>query len=166
MESVTPSARFRNLGFGAVAVVSVSLVSFIGQLATRPNLASWYVGLVKPAFNPPNWVFAPVWTTLYVLMAFAVWRILRLPSETPGRRRALILFFAQLGANAAWSWMFFAAHSPLMGMINIVPQIVLILATIASFHRLDRLAALCLMPLSAWVGFACVLNFEIWRLNG
>jgi translocator protein len=67
--------------------------------------------------------------------------------------------------NAAWSWMFFGAQSPLLGMINIIPQLLLIFATVAAFRRLDRLAALCLLPLAAWVGFACVLNLEILRLN-
>jgi translocator protein len=166
MESIIQNARVRSISLGAFAIISVVVVSAIGQLATRPNLVPWYAGLIKPAFNPPNWVFAPVWTALYVLMAFAAWRILRTPRETPGRRLGLILFFGQLGANAAWSWMFFAAHSPLLGLINIIPQLILILATIRSFRRVDRVAALSLVPLALWVGFACVLNFEIWRLNG
>lgn len=155
-----------DLAFGGLAVASVISVSFIGQLATRPNLEPWYAALVKPAFNPPNWVFAPVWTLLYILMAFAVWRILRLPRETAGRRLGLTLFFAQLAMNAAWSWMFFGAQSPFLGMINIVPQLILILAVIVAFRRLDRLGALCLVPLLLWVSFACALNFEILRLNG
>ena len=92
-----------------------------GQLATYPNLEPWYAGLAKPSFNPPNWIFAPVWTTLFVLMAFSVWRILRLP-RTSARRTALALLFIQIALNAAWSWMFFAAHSPALGMINIVPH--------------------------------------------
>ncbi len=151
--------------FAGVSIVSVALALAVGQLATRPNLVPWYAGLIKPTFNPPNWVFAPVWTMLYVLMAFAVWRILCLPRGARSRRIALNLFFAQLGMNAAWSWMFFGAQSPLLGMINIVPQTFLIFATIAAFRRLDNLAALCLLPLAAWVSFACVLNFEILRLN-
>lgn len=152
-------------GIALASVASVVLASFIGQLATRPNLEPWYAGLAKPAFNPPNWVFAPVWTSLFILMAFAVWRILRLPRETPRRRLGLTLFFTQLVLNVAWSWMFFGAQSPLLGMVNIVPQLLVIIATIAVFRRLDKLAALCLLPLAAWVSFACVLNFEILRLN-
>jgi tryptophan-rich sensory protein len=100
-----------------MAIIAVAAASVIGQLATYPNLAPWYAGLVKPSFNPPNWVFAPVWTTLYVLMAFAVWRILRLPEASAARRLALTLFFAHLALNAAWSWMFFGAHNPLLGAI-------------------------------------------------
>ena len=161
-------ARFawsRDLGFGVHAIIAVATASVIGQLATYPNLAPWYAGLIKPSFNPPNWVFAPVWTTLYVLMAFAVWRILRRPEASAERRWALILFFAQLALNAAWSWMFFAAHNPLLGLINIVPQILVILATIVAFYRVDKIAAWCLVPLAAWVCFATVLNFAIWKLN-
>jgi tryptophan-rich sensory protein len=105
------------------------------------------------------------WTTLYVLMAFAVWRTLRLPEASAARRLALTLFFAQLAINAAWSWMFFGAHNPLLGAINIVPQILVILATIVAFYRLDRMAGWCLVPLAAWVSFATVLNFAIWTLN-
>ena len=109
--------------------------------------------------------FGPVWTTLYLMMAFAVWRILRLPEASAERRWALGLFIAQLALNAAWSWMFFAANNPLLGLINIVPQILVILATIVAFYRLDRIAGWCLVPLAAWVSFATVLNFAIWKLN-
>ena len=101
------SSWSRDLGFGFLAIFAVAATSVVGQFATYPNLAPWYAGLVKPSFNPPNWVFAPVWTTLYLLMAFAVWRILRLPAASAERRWALSFFFAQLALNAAWSWMFF-----------------------------------------------------------
>ena len=150
---------------GALAIAAVGTASVLGQLATYPNLVPWYAGLAKPSFNPPNAVFAPVWTALYLMMAFAVWRILRLPPSLE-RRNALVLFAAQLVLNAAWSWMFFAVHSPALGMINIVPQLIVIVCAIVAFGRLDRLAALCLVPLAAWVAFASALNFEIWRLNG
>jgi tryptophan-rich sensory protein len=148
-----------------VAVVPVVTASLLGQWATYPNLASWYAHLAKPSFNPPNWLFAPVWTTLYVLMAYAVWRILQLPKGFQ-RNIALALFFAQLVLNAAWSWMFFYLHSPLAGLLNILPQWLVILAMIDRFRRLDVAAALCLTPLALWVAFAALLNFEIWRLNG
>ncbi len=150
----------------AWAVLPVVLASVIGQIATFPNLAPWYAGLAKPSFNPPNWIFGPVWTTLYVLMAIAAWRILRLPAATPNRTTALALFFLQLGLNAAWSWMFFAAHSPLLGLVNIVPQWIAILATIHWFRTIDRPAGWMTAPLACWVAFASGLNFAVWRLNG
>lgn len=150
----------------SIAVVPVIAVSLLGQWATYPNLALWYAGLIKPSFNPPNWIFAPVWTALYLLMAYSVWRVLKVADGDAERRNALVLFFLQLAFNAGWSWLFFALNSPLAGILNIVAQFLLILATIARFRRLDLVAGLCLVPLAVWVGFASLLNFEIWRLNG
>ena len=148
-----------------VPVAAVIAVSILGQLATFPNIAPWYQGLNKPPFNPPNWIFGPVWTTLYGLMAFAAIRIHRMPPSAD-TRRALMLFYGQLALNAAWSWMFFAAHSPLLGLINIVPQLALVIATAVAFYRLDRLAGLAIAPLALWVGFATLLNAAVWWLNG
>ncbi len=157
-------ARRRDIGAAILMVAVVVAASLLGQRATYPNLAPWYAGLVKPFFNPPDWVFAPVWTALYLLMAFAGWRVLR-QLTSPARRTALLLFFGQLALNVAWSWMFFAAHSPLLGLINIIPQWLVIVATIVTFARLDPPAAWCLAPLAAWVGYAAVLNAAVWWLN-
>lgn len=151
------------LKYAVLAVVPVVVALLLSQLATFPNLP-WHAGLVKPSFNPPNWVFGPAWTTLYVLMAFAAWRIWRLP-PSPARRTALILFYLQLALNVAWSWMFFAAHSPVLGLINIGPQWLLILATINALRPLDRYATWALVPLACWVAFASVLNYSVWSLN-
>jgi tryptophan-rich sensory protein len=165
MNAVDKPLVRRDLGFAAVAFGAVAGALIVGQLATFPNLAPWYAGLAKPVFNPPNWIFGPVWTVLYLLMAFAVWRVLRLPGRTQARRLALTLFFFQLTLNVAWSFMFFGAHSPLLGMLNIAPQWILIVATTTSFYRLDKIAALCLLPLVGWVAFAGALNFTILKLN-
>jgi tryptophan-rich sensory protein len=155
----------RDIGFGVLAAIAVAAASVLGQLATYPNLAPWYAGLNKPSFNPPNWIFGPVWTALYALMAFAVWRILRLPKISAARRVALGLFFVQLALNAAWSWMFFGAHNLMLGVINIIPQFLVILASVVAFYRLDKIAGWCLVPLAAWVAFASLLNISVWRLN-
>jgi tryptophan-rich sensory protein len=156
----------RDVALAILALSAVAVTSILGQIATYPNLTPWYAGLIKPSFNPPNWIFAPVWTTLYALMAFALWRILReWGASGTDRRYAIGLFFLLLALNAAWSWMFFWAHSPLLGLINIVPQFVVILATVVSFARIDRLAAFSLLPLTVWVAFASVLNTAIWLLN-
>ena len=154
----------RDISIAALPLATIVAASALGQLATYPNLAPWYAGLVKPPFNPPNWVFGPVWTSLYALMAFAAWRILRLP-PSPARRFALMLFFIQLALNTAWSWMFFGAHSPLLGLVDILPQFAIIVAAVIAFARLDRIAGWCLLPLAAWVGYASVLNAALWWLN-
>jgi len=159
------SGPIREARLVAVAVIPIAAATIVGQLATFPNLTPWYAGLIKPAFNPPNWIFAPVWTTLYVLMAFAVWRVLRLRQRTSARRLGLTLFFEQLALNTAWSWMFFAEHSPALGLINIIPQLAVVIATVIVFLRLDFAAAVALMPLAVWLSFATVLNFSVWRLN-
>lgn len=155
-----------DFGLAMNAAISVAAVSILGQLATYPNLIPWYANLAKPWFTPPNWVFGPIWTALYVLMAFAFWRVLRAPSNVLGRRLAVFLFTTQLILNAAWSWMFFWANSPLLGMINIFPQLLTILLTIAAFARVDRFAAWCLVSLAGWVAYASALNAAIWQLNG
>ncbi len=121
--------------------------------------------MTKPGFTPPNGVYGPVWTLLYALMALAFWRILILPQQS-GRKLAIVLFLVQLALNVLWSYCFFAAHSPLLGLIDILPQLFFVAATYLAFRRLDRIAGLCLLPLVLWVGFAVALNFEIWRLNG
>ncbi len=159
-------AQKRDAVLALLAVVVVATAPILGQIATYPNLSPWYADLIKPKFNPPNWVFGPVWTALYALMAFALWRVLRLPFRSIGRRSALWLFFLQLAFNAAWSWLFFWAHNPLLGLINIIPQLLLILATIVTFARLDRWAAWSLVPLATWVAYASILNFSLWWLNG
>jgi len=164
--SYEKSAIMRNAAFAVLAIGAVTMTSILGQIATYPNLSPWFAGLIKPSFNPPNWMFGPVWTTLYALMAFALWRILRLNRGSLARNGALSLFFLQLIFNAAWSWMFFWAHSPLLGLINIIPQLLLVLATMISFARLDPWAGWCLAPLTAWVTYATVLNFSLWWLNG
>ena len=163
MAQQQPGAWRHDVSLAAWPLAAVVAALALGQWATFPNL-SWYATLIKPSFNPPNWIFGPAWTALYGLMAFAAFRIFRLP-PSPARRGALILFFAQLVLNAAWSWAFFAAHNPLFGLIDIVPQFVLVFATAVAFARLDRPAGLCLMPLVLWVGFAGVLNAVVWWLN-
>jgi tryptophan-rich sensory protein len=147
-----------------VAVLPVVLALILGNLATLPNIPTWYAGLAKPGFTPPNWLFGPVWTTLYAMMAYAVWRILSLPAGSE-RSRAITAFFVQLALNALWSWAFFGAHNPGAGLVVILALIVAIVATIRSFWPLDRIAAYLLVPYLAWVCYATALNAAIWRLN-
>jgi tryptophan-rich sensory protein len=149
----------------AIAILPVAAASVAGSAVTVPQIPIWYAGLVKPPFNPPNWIFAPVWTALYALMALGIFRILRLPLGTPGRRRALLLYHLQLLFNIGWSFAFFGANSPLAGLAVILPLLALIGATIAAFRTLDRLASNLLWPYLAWVAFATLLNASIWWLN-
>ena len=149
---------------GAIAIAAVMATLLSGQIATYPALP-WYEQLAKPSFNPPSWLFAEVWATLYALMAYALFRVLRMREQSTERTRALVLFFIMLALNIAWSWMFFGARSPLLGLVNIVPQLAVIIATIFAFWKINKIAAMCLVPLAGWVAFATVLNFTIWGLN-
>ena len=116
------------------------------------------------SWSPPAWVFGPVWTTLYVVMGLAAWRVWRTPA-TPARRRALILYAVQLALNLAWSLIFFGLRQPGLALIDIAQLLAAILAATVAFWRLDRPAGLMMAPSIAWVAFASALNFEIWRLN-
>ncbi len=128
-------------------------------------MRDWYPTLVKPSFNPPNWAFPVAWTLLFALMGSAFWRVLRAPEGTPWRALGLKLFVAQLVVNVAWSTAFFGARSPLLGMLVIVPFWALICANALVFRRVDRAAALLLVPYLAWVAFAAVLNAAILQMN-
>lgn len=146
-----------------IALTPVVAAAVLANLATMPNIPTWYAGLVKPSFNPPNWVFGPVWTILYALMAYAFFRVLQ--SRAPGRATAVTLFLLQITLNALWSWAFFASHSPLAGLIVIVALLILLVATTIAFWKVDRTAGVLLLPYLAWVGFATLLTWEIFRLN-
>lgn len=143
----------------------VALTLAVGGLAgqvTAANIPTWYAHLAKPVLNPPNWVFAPVWTTLYVLMALAAWRVWRVSGW---RSKGVALWLIQLALNFAWSFAFFAAHNPGMAFADLAVLWLAIVATMAVFWRIDRLAGTLLIPYLAWVSFAGWLNFSIWQLN-
>jgi tryptophan-rich sensory protein len=122
---------------------------------------AWYASLDKPSWNPPSWIFGPVWTLLYILMAVAAWLVWR----ERGWTGVLLLFLLQLALNAAWSPLFFGLKRPLWGLVDIVALWLAIGATVIGFARVRPLAALLLAPYWAWVTFAAVLNFELWRRN-
>jgi tryptophan-rich sensory protein len=141
----------------------------LGAVATADGLKQWYPALRKPSFTPPGGVFAPVWTTLYLLMGIAEYLLSRQADAGPESRRlarrAQSLFALQLGLNLAWSFLFFKVRAPLGALIELVVLWVAILLTILSFARLSRTAALLLVPYLAWSTFAAVLNGAIWWLN-
>ncbi len=145
------------LGFIALCLAAGAL----GAAMTAPAIATWYPTIAKPSFNPPNWIFAPVWTTLYILMAVAAWLVWRRGNAgTP-----LALFGLQLVLNSAWSLLFFGLHRVDLALLDIVLMLAAIVATALSFRTRSTVAALLLVPYLAWVSFATVLNFAIWRLN-
>ena len=124
----------------------------------------WYAQLQKPSWNPPGWVFGPVWTALYAMMGVAAWMIWRRGGFRV-QRLPLALFLAQLALNAAWTPLFFGLHQPGLAFLDIALLWLAIIATIAAFWRVQRTAAALLVPYLAWVSFATFLNFTIWRLN-
>ncbi len=133
----------------------------IGAIASV-NAAAFYSRLAQPSWAPPPWVFGPVWTLLYTLMAVALWRVWNRPRAPVG---AIILFIAQLAVNAAWSWLFFRWHLGTLAFGWIVLLLALILATLAAFWSVQRAAALLLVPYLGWVVFATALSWAIWRAN-
>ena len=146
------------------AFLGVTLaVGFTASLVTAPNIVGWYEGLNKPAFNPPNGVFAPVWTVLYVLMAIAAWRVWRKVGLVS---RPLGLYAVQLALNFAWSLIFFGAHAVGPALVEIIVLFVFVVATMRSFWPLDRIAGWLFVPYCAWIICAGVLNAAVWRLNG
>lgn len=139
-------------------------VSAGGGAITATSVGTWYQALAKPAFTPPDWVFAPVWSTLYLLMAIAAWRVWLARAE-PAARGVLVLFFVQLALNLAWSAIFFGLQRPGWALIELTILVVLVALTARAFWILDRLAGALMAPYVAWALFALALNFEVWRLN-
>jgi tryptophan-rich sensory protein len=148
-----------------IAIVICQLAGIVGGLFTASSVNTWYATLIKPSFNPPNWLFSPVWITLYGLMGIALFLVFKKGLETEGVKFALALFIAQLIGNALWSVLFFGLKLPLVAFLEIVVLWILILFTMISFFKISRLAGLLLLPYLLWVSFASVLNFFLWSLN-
>ena len=150
---------------GLVVFVALCLgAAALGAALTTPEIDGWYRTIRKPAWNPPDAVFGPVWTTLYVLMALAAWLIWR-PRGVPGAALPLALFALQLTLNVAWSWIFFGLHRIGAALLEMGFLWVAIAVTTAAFRQRSRLAAWLMAPYLLWVSFAFALNFTIWRLN-
>jgi tryptophan-rich sensory protein len=152
-------------GLVLVGAVGLTLaVGALGALATAPAIEGWYAGIETPALTPPDTVFGPVWTALYVLIAGAAWQVWRV-GEPGEAGPALSLWGAQLALNAAWSPAFFGLRSPALGLAVIVPLLALVGWTVDAVAEVDRRAAWAMAPYLAWVAFATVLNAAIWWLN-
>lgn len=142
----------------------------IGAIFTIEAIPTWYAGIAKPAWNPPSWLFGPVWTSLYITMGYSSWLVWRsgrrqAVAEEHRSRTALLVYAAQLGANGAWSPIFFGAKRVDFALAAIAVLLVLIVVTIGRFYQVNRLAGLLLVPYLAWVTFATILNATIWQLN-
>ncbi len=146
------------------SVILCQIAGFLGSLFTTPAIATWYATLKKPFFMPPNWIFSPVWISLFILMGislFFVWR----RTDYPKFKRAFILFFVQLIFNILWSVTFFGLKSPLLGLVDIILLWIAILLTIQNFLKISKMAGVLLLPYLLWVSFAALLNFSLWFLN-
>ena len=149
----------------AACVVACLAAGFAGSFFTRASVSTWFRELRKPAFNPPDWLFGPVWTALYIMMGVALFLVIREGFKTPGIRAAFAVFVIQLVLNITWSALFFGLKSPGAAFAEIVVLWAAIAATIALFKPISTAAAVLLIPYILWVTFAAALNFAIWRLN-
>jgi len=143
------------------SIIICELAGVVGSVFTFSEITTWYTSLQKPFFNPPNWVFGPVWLTLYALIGLSLYIIWIRGAD----RTALKWFSVQLALNALWSIVFFGAHSLLWGLVTIVLLWLAILATIMKFAKISKIAAWLLVPYIIWVTIASMLNFSVWLLN-
>ncbi|MBW2966057.1 tryptophan-rich sensory protein [Candidatus Woesearchaeota archaeon] len=146
-----------------ISIIIPFLASAIGSLFTASSVSTWYVELIKPSFNPPSWVFGPVWTLLYLLMGIALYLIW--VDKAKNKEKAYWTFGIQLGLNALWSILFFGLRNPLLAFIEIIVLWIAILMTIIYFYRINKKTIYLLLPYILWVSFAAVLNFSLMILN-
>ena len=154
----------RSLLVLAVLVIACEGVSIVGAGFTAPAIADWYRSLERPSWTPPDWLFGPVWTALYALMAVAAWLVWR-KGRVPGVWTAGALFGVQLALNAIWTPIFFGLRQPGWALLDILLLWAAILLTLVAFARVRPLAAGLLAPYLAWVTYAGALNFALWWLN-
>lgn len=146
------------------SILLCQMAGFLGSLFTAPAIPTWYQTLNKPFFTPPNWIFGPVWISLYLLMGISLFVVWRNPGH-PKFKLAFIFFFVQLILNILWSAVFFGLQSPFLGLMDIVLLWIVILLTILSFLKISKFAGALLIPYLLWVSFAILLNFFLWILN-
>ena len=150
----------------ALVVTTCLVIGYLSSLVTKESIISWYPTINKPVFNPPNWIFAPVWTILYVMIGVAggmIWN--KLETDQENVKKAFMFFIIQLGLNALWSYLFFGLHNPFLALIEIILLWLMIFETYNQFKKIDKIAAYLLLPYLAWVSFATILNASIWWLN-
>ena len=148
-----------------ISIIICQLAGIIGSIFTTPSISTGYASLNKPVFNPPNWVFSPVWITLFVLMGISLYLVWSKAIKKELKKRALILFGIQLLLNIFWSVIFFGLNSILFAFIEIIFLWIAILLTIIYFYKISKIASYLLIPYILWVSFAAVLNFSIFLIN-
>ena len=148
-----------------VAIGICELAGIVSGLLSRSEFSSWYSTLEKPSWNPPSWVFGPVWTLLYLMMGIALWLVWKHPAPESVKQRAMWVFALQLFLNFWWSILFFNLHSPELAFVDIIMMLIAIAITILLFFRISRMAACLLVPYLAWVGFATALNYTLMIMN-
>jgi len=149
----------------ALALLICLGVGALGSIFTAPAISGWYASLIKPSFNPPNWLFSPVWTTLFILMGVALFLILRRPKNIQYRRQAVSLFIVQLFLNLLWSFFFFFLQNPGAALVEIAILWMAILLSLIYGAKVNRAVLWLLLPYLLWVSFASFLNYSIWALN-
>ncbi len=149
----------------ARAVAACEAAGGIGAFLSREGLQEWYPELQKPSFNPPDWVFGPTWTLLYALMGTSLWLAEERGEDGAAKRTSRVFFGAQLLLNVLWTYVFFGRRAPGWAFVEVLVLLAAIAATVASFLKASRTAALLLVPYLLWTGFASVLTFSVWRLN-
>jgi len=157
--------KSRDIGKLVGSIAACEGAGGIGAFFTTPAISTWYAALEKPAFTPPNAVFMPVWTTLYLLMGIAVFLVWRQGLKTEGVKPAFIIFWVQLIINILWSVVFFGLKTPFGGFIVIVLLLIAVVITIVQFFKVSRLAGGLLIPYIVWLGIATYLNVGVWILN-
>lgn len=145
-----------------IASIGICLaIGLIAGLFTSNSVSTWYSNLNKPSFNPPNWIFGPVWTILYILMGISLYFVWVKPTS----KIAITFFIIQLALNFLWSILFFSLKNPLLAFIDILLLLIMIILTMIQFYPISRTSALLFIPYLLWVSFATILNFSIYYLN-
>ena len=155
----------RKLTYIIIGIVVCSIIGFLSSVVTQSSVNDWYVTLNKPSFNPPNWVFAPVWTTLYILMGISVGWVWAKGFHHKWVKTGLYHFGFQLLLNGLWSIVFFGLRQPFWALMVILTLLVVLVLTIKWFKVVSKVGALLLLPYLLWVCFAAFLNYKIWELN-
>jgi benzodiazapine receptor len=148
-----------------VSIIICQLAGFVGSLFTTPAIQTWYATLNRSPFAPPNWLFAPVWTALFLLMGISLFLVWQKGIKEHKNRLAVIIFIIQLILNILWSILFFGLQSPFAAFIEIIVLWLAILFTIIKFYKISKTAGILLIPYILWVSFAAILNFSFWIIN-